>query len=156
MCVSDLAIRCNISYSVCTKCTVFACFRGYRNGFNNNAIEYKSSPQPRFNKNLQLLADDITKLEIDNYDIFISFQSEEQVKRLSKYFESTNRTPSYKPIISKISEGFVDHENKRVVYTDHEIFNRYFKFKTPFFIHLDLNIYLFFIEKCLKTKAISY
>ena len=100
---------------------------GINEGFNNNAIEYKSSPQPRFNKNLQLLADDITKLEIDNYDIFISFQSEEQVKRLNKYFESTNRTPSYKPIISKISEGFVDHENKRVVYTDHEIFNRYFK-----------------------------
>ena len=109
------------------KLNEFNCVYFGINEETKNAIEYKSSPQPKFNKNLPLLADDITKLEIDNYNIFISFQSEEQVKRLNTYFESTNKTPSYKPIISKISEGFVDHENKRVVYTDHEIFNRYFK-----------------------------
>ena len=109
------------------KLNEFNCVYFGINEETKNAIEYKSSPQPKFNKNLPLLADDIAKLEIDNYNIFISFQSEEQVKRLNTYFESTNKTPSYKPIISKISEGFVDHENKRVVYTDHEIFNRYFK-----------------------------
>ena len=109
------------------KLNEFNCVYFGINEETKNAIEYKSSPQPKFNKNLPLLADDIAKLEIENYNIFISFQSEEQVKRLNTYFESTNKTPSYKPIISKISEGFVDHENKRVVYTDHEIFNRYFK-----------------------------
>ena len=109
------------------KLNEFNCVYFGINEKTKNAIEYKSSPQPKFNKNLPLLADDIAKLETDNYNIFISFQSEEQVKRLNTYFESTNKTPSYKPIISKISEGFVDHENKRVVYTDHEIFNRYFK-----------------------------
>ena len=109
------------------KLNEFNCVYFGINEKTKNAIEYKSSPQPKFNKNLPLLADDIAKLETDNYNIFISFQSEEQVKRLNTYFKSTNKTPSYKPIISKISEGFVDHENKRVVYTDHEIFNRYFK-----------------------------
>ena len=109
------------------KLNEFNCVYFGINEDTKNAIEYKSSPQPKFNKNLPLLADDIAKLETDNYNIFISFQSEEQVKRLNTYFKSTNKTPSYKPIISKISEGFVDHENKRVVYTDHEIFNRYFK-----------------------------
>ena len=62
-----------------------------------------------------------------NYLINISFQSEEQSERLASYFESVGFVCDYRKIISKMSQGFVDHERKEVFYTDHEIFNRYFR-----------------------------
>jgi transcription-repair coupling factor (superfamily II helicase) len=90
-------------------------------------INYQSSPQPKFNKNLSLLVEDLKAHQENKYSITISFQSEEQSRRLSSYFESVGFDVNYKKTISKLSEGFVDHENKSVFYTDHEIFNRYFK-----------------------------
>lgn len=90
-------------------------------------INYQSSPQPSFNKNLSLLVEDLKKHQENKYSINISFQSEEQSRRLTSYFESIGFDINYNKIISRLSEGFVDHENKLVFYTDHEIFNRYFK-----------------------------
>lgn len=94
---------------------------------NNCVFNYNSSPQPKFNKNLSLLVDDIRGLCEKNYSVFVSFQSEEQVNRLNEYFNSIGSFIKYTPLLSRISEGFIDHENKRAFYTDHEIFNRYYK-----------------------------
>ena len=94
---------------------------------NSHKVHFKSSSQPNFNKNLSLLADDLKDLEEKGYLIYISFQSEEQVLRLTSYFESIGLITKINKLISKLSEGFVDHENKLVFYTDHQIFNRYYK-----------------------------
>ena len=95
---------------------------------NLKELNFKSSPQPKFNKNLSLLVEDLKSHQENNYSINISFQSEEQSTRLSSYFDSIGFfVLNYRKIISKLSEGFVDHESKVVYYTDHEIFNRYFK-----------------------------
>ena len=98
---------------------------GRENKNNSTKIKYNSSPQPKFNKNLSLLVDDLKKHQENHYSINISFQSEEQSRRLFSYFESIGFEVKYNKIISKLSEGFVDHENKTVFYTDHEIFNRF-------------------------------
>ncbi len=94
---------------------------------NSHELNFNSSPQPKFNKNLSLLVEDLKSYQKKNYSINISFQSEEQSTRLSSYFDSVGFFLNYKKTISKLSEGFVDHETKTVYYTDHEIFNRYFK-----------------------------
>ena len=96
---------------------------------NKEQIEYhyNSSPQPNFNKNLSFLVEDLKSHLDKNYLINISFQSEEQSERLASYFESVGFVCDYRKIISKMSHGFVDHESKEVFYTDHEIFNRYFR-----------------------------
>ena len=96
---------------------------------NKGQIEYhyNSSPQPNFNKNLSFLVEDLKSHLDKNYLINISFQSEEQSERLASYFESVGFVCDYRKIISKMSQGFVDHERKEVFYTDHEIFNRYFR-----------------------------
>ena len=74
-----------------------------------------------------MLVEDLKTHQDNKYSINIAFQSEEQSRRLSSYFDSVGFSIGYRKIISKLSEGFVDHENKLVFYTDHEIFNRYFK-----------------------------
>lgn len=93
----------------------------------NKMFNFSSSAQPSFNKNLSLLVDNIRSFEEKKYRILISFQSEEQVTRLRLYFESINYISSHSSIMVPLGSGFVDHDNKRVVYTDHEIFNRYYK-----------------------------
>ena len=97
--------------------------------FNKKGVFFKfnSSPQPSFNKNLSLLVENIKSLEEKNYTILISFQSEEQNNRLNTYFDSISYESFYTPIMIALGSGFIDHNNKRAVYTDHQIFNRYYK-----------------------------
>ena len=97
--------------------------------FNKKGIFFKfnSSPQPSFNKNLSLLVENIKSLEEKNYTVLISFQSEEQNNRLNTYFDSIGYESFYTPIMIALGSGFIDHNNKRAVYTDHQIFNRYYK-----------------------------
>ena len=90
-------------------------------------FKFNSSPQPSFNKNLSLLVENIKSLEEKNYTILISFQSEEQTNRLNMYFDSIGYESSYTPVMIALGAGFIDHNNKRAVYTDHQIFNRYYK-----------------------------
>tara|TARA_X000001036_G_scaffold61457_1_gene51616 strand:+ start:1911 stop:5258 length:3348 start_codon:yes stop_codon:yes gene_type:complete len=96
-----------------------------------DVFEYKSRSQPDFNKNLNLLEKDLETLTYKNYSIVIGFQSEEQVERINVYFKSKNNNIQFASSVLVLSEGFVDDNTKLVYYTDHQIFNRYFKFKTP-------------------------
>ena len=98
-----------------------------------DVYEYKSKSQPDFNKSLNLLEKDLEKLAYKNYSLVIAFQSEEQAERISLYFKSKNNNIKYSSSVMVLSEGFVDDNLRLVYYTDHQIFKRYFKFKTPFF-----------------------
>ena len=91
-------------------------------------LNFNSKPPKNFNKNLPLLEKEIKEYNLTGYSVKISFQSDEQILKLKSYFESIGSLVEYKPYVSKVSEGFVDLENKRVVFTDHEIFNRYFRY----------------------------
>ncbi len=95
--------------------------------------EYKSKTQPDFNKNLNLLEKDLEKLTYKNYSLVIAFQSEEQAERIGVYFNSKNNNIQYSSSVMVLSEGFVDENIGLAYYTDHQIFNRYFKFKSPLF-----------------------
>ena len=140
-------------------------------------IHFNSTPQPSFNKNLSLLADDLKDLEERGYTLHISFQSEEQILRLTSYFESIGLTTKIKMLTTKLSEGFVDHENKVVFYTDHQIFNRYYKHslqprvvkkqKNPindrselntgdYVVHIDHGVGRFVGLEKIKSKEIEY
>ena len=140
-------------------------------------IHFNSTPQPSFNKNLSLLADDLKDLEEKGYTLNISFQSEEQILRLTSYFESIGLTTKIKMLTTKLSEGFVDHENKVVFYTDHQIFNRYYKHsfqpkvvkkqKNPindrselntgdYVVHIDHGVGRFVGLEKIKSKEIEY
>ncbi|RYD92432.1 MAG: DEAD/DEAH box helicase, partial [Sphingobacteriales bacterium] len=48
---------------------------------------------------------------------------------LRSIFEDSGAQINFVPIPVSISKGFIDHENKLLVYTDHQIFQRYHKYK---------------------------
>ncbi|MBQ9418300.1 MAG: transcription-repair coupling factor [Bacteroidales bacterium] len=83
-----------------------------------------SEPQPVFNKRFDLLAENLGLRADEGYRIFITVGNESQRHRLEKTLPGAKM----ELLDVKISHGFVDHDEKVVIYTDHEIFERYHKY----------------------------
>lgn len=93
-------------------------------------IESQQTSQPSFHKNFQLLIEDLEEKQNDGFDTWISFSTEKQKERLESIFEELEKEVPYKGFKSELHEGFVDPKHKISVYTDHQIFDRYQRFKT--------------------------
>lgn len=93
--------------------------------------EFKTSPQPDFNKNFDVLFKTIEENIEKDYSTVILFDNIVQSDRLKQIFESVNKESqvSFESINVSIHEGFVDHISKTSYYTDHQIFQRYHRFK---------------------------
>ena len=94
-------------------------------------IDFKLNiqPQPSFNKSFNLLIDDLRNKSLAGYNISLCCTNNQQKKRLSQIFEDLNYEDAINPIILPLSSGFIDIDEKMVFYTDHQIFERYHKFK---------------------------
>ncbi|WP_306617970.1 transcription-repair coupling factor [Chryseobacterium ginsenosidimutans] len=86
-------------------------------------------PQPTFHKNFELLIEHLEERQNEGYDTWISFSTEKQKERLESIFEELEHELPFKSFKSELHEGFVDHDHKILVYTDHQIFDRYQRYK---------------------------
>lgn len=103
---------------------------GIKKHFTNSVtIEFSTSPQVSFQKNFELLADSIVESVENGYETFILAQNPAQHQRLLRIFESINPNIFFSPVSQTIHEGFTDNTLKICVYTDHQIFDRYHKYK---------------------------
>ncbi len=96
--------------------------------FSKEGIGFNMSPQPSFNKQFDLLIDDLNANHDKGYSNFIACVSEQQAKRFHDIFEDVEQDVHYKTIVLPLYQGFIDHDQKLVCYTDHQIFERYHKF----------------------------
>jgi len=94
-------------------------------------VEFRTSPQPNFNKNFELLSKNIKQNEIDEYATVILFDNIIQSERLQQIFQSyaDEKPISFTSVNTSMHEGFIDHTSKISYYTDHQIFQRYHRFK---------------------------
>ena len=92
---------------------------------NEDFIKFNISPQPTFNKNFELLTEDIRKRLEEGYRVRIYGEKKSQLERLqSILMQNGGLMPEF---ISgcNIHNGFIDHDNKVCCYSDHEIFDRF-------------------------------
>ncbi len=87
-----------------------------------------TSPQPAFNKKFDLLINDLDEHQKSNYTNLICCLNQQQAQRFHDIFEDMQFT-NYQTLVLGLHEGFIDHNSKLVCYTDHQIFERYHKFK---------------------------
>ncbi|WP_018676016.1 transcription-repair coupling factor [Riemerella columbina] len=92
-------------------------------------LELQQQPQPSFNKNFELLIEDLEEKQQQGYDLWISFATEKQRDRLQSIFEDLGKNIAFKSFKSELHEGFVDQQEKVLVYTDHQIFDRYQRYQ---------------------------
>lgn len=96
--------------------------------FNSETIQFNTSPQPSFNKQFDLLIENLNASYDKGYTNYIACVSEQQAKRFHDIFEDVEQDVHYKTIVLSLFQGFIDHDNKITCYTDHQIFERYHKF----------------------------
>jgi len=99
-------------------------------------ITYSTRPQPHFNKNFNLLLDDLYSNQKKAYSNFLFSESAKQSERLYSIFEDLPRSDDNKGIELKfhtvhtaLHQGFINDDIKLICYTDHQIFNRYHRFR---------------------------
>jgi transcription-repair coupling factor (superfamily II helicase) len=95
----------------------------------DTVVNFDMRPQPSFNKDFSLLIHNLKNNEAEHIENFILTDSAKQVERLYAILDDLDKTAKFTPVNISIREGFVDREQKIACYTDHQIFDRYYKYK---------------------------
>jgi len=91
------------------------------------------SPQPSFNKNFELLREDIIARQKLGFQVLIFSNQPKQLERLEQILSDIGTEESEKASFIAmpfaLDEGFISPTTKLVCYTDHQLFERYHRFK---------------------------
>lgn len=108
---------------------------------DSKLFAFESSAQPSFNKNFELLSTNLYDHQVQGLSNFIAADMPKQLERLKGIFEEINTELRFQPLEFALRQGYVDHSNKIVCYTDHQIFERFHRYKAK--------------EKFSKSKALT-
>ena len=92
-------------------------------------ISFHTREQPAFNRQFDLLIRDLKSWEAKKFQVFIFAENPKQLERLQSIFDDLKAEIVFNPIATSIHEGFIDEELQIVCYTDHQVFQRYHKYK---------------------------
>jgi transcription-repair coupling factor (superfamily II helicase) len=108
---------------------------------NSEVIEFKASAQPAFKKNFELLTKDLDENQAKGYVNLIVSDSLQQINRLQGIFEEIDPFLKFNTLPIALREGFIDQQLKLACYTDHQIFERFHRYRAK--------------EKFSKAKALT-
>lgn len=92
-------------------------------------MNYETNTQSSFNKNFSLLIEDMKLKEKEGFTNYLFTDSSRQIERFYKIFEDLDAQLDFHPINKAIHAGFVDRHLNIACYTDHQIFERFHKYK---------------------------
>lgn len=107
-----------------------------------HSYSFRSSAQPSFNKNFELLAANLLDHQMQGYGNFIASEQPRQVERLHGIFEEIHPELKFQSLEFSLRQGFVDQTLKVVCFTDHQIFDRFYRYRHK--------------EKFSKSKALTF
>ena len=90
-----------------------------------NPERFRISPQPSFNKNFDLLQEDIRRKTETGYKVYVYGEKASQLNRIKSIITSEGGILPEFVEGKNIHNGFVDEDSKTAIYTDHEIFDRF-------------------------------
>lgn len=116
---------------------------GQRFSFSPASVfTFSSSAQPSFNKNFDLLTANLAEQIEKGYACYVAAEQPKQLERLGEIFTEINPEVKFTPLEFPFREGFADHTLKVLCYTDHQIFERYHRYRSK--------------EKFSKSKALTF
>ncbi len=95
----------------------------------SDQLSFKQSPQPAFNKQFELLIDYLNKNHEKGYRNTLFCSHEQQAKRFHDIFQEQQETVHYTTEVLPLYQGFEDLEAQWACFSDHQIFERYHKFR---------------------------
>ena len=93
------------------------------------AVAFDTLPQPSFNKQFDLLIENLQQNTKNGFTNYLLCDNEKQAKRFDDIFEDVEQDIKYSTVVFPLYQGFVDNDTKIICYTDHQIFERYHKFR---------------------------
>ncbi len=98
-------------------------------------------PQPTFHKKFDLVASNLDEFQQKGYAKIIAADSAQQLERLRTIFEEIDPDLNFSPLQIGLRAGFIDDQLQLICYTDHQIFDRYHRYKIK--------------ERASKSKALT-
>ncbi|MDE6287781.1 MAG: DEAD/DEAH box helicase, partial [Muribaculaceae bacterium] len=92
------------------------------------SVNMHFTPQALYHKNFDLITADFLRLQEDGYTIYILSDNERQFDRLKAIFDDRGDKVEFTGITTTLHQGFIDHDRKICVFTDHQIFDRFHKY----------------------------
>jgi transcription-repair coupling factor (superfamily II helicase) len=92
-------------------------------------IDFAQRPQPPFAKDFKILSGDLHNKLNAGFTNLIACNGAKQSERLYSIFRDMEHEVSFTPLVLDLHEGFIDDELKLALYTDHQIFERYHRFR---------------------------
>ena len=102
---------------------------GFHAHLTTQKIAFNTQAQPVFNRQFQYLITNLQDFHKQGYVLYLFAEQAKQLERLHAIFTDLKTDIQFIPIVKSIHEGFIDHDHKMVCYTDHQIFQRYHKYK---------------------------
>lgn len=97
---------------------------------NSKQSTWESQPQPSFNKNFDLLVSHLSENEKKGYTNILTAENEKQIDRLIGIFRELDPTLEAQSMLLGLREGFEDRQLKIACFTDHQLFERFHRYKT--------------------------
>ena len=94
-----------------------------------SVLAYDIQPQPSFNKNFDLIGANLRSNAKQGYTNVIVAGQATQLERLYDIFADREEEVPYHALPMELTAGFVDKELRLLVYTDHQLFERYHRFR---------------------------
>ncbi len=95
----------------------------------NDTINFRTESQPVFSKNFELLSEKLVSNDSSGYQTIIVSENQSQIDRLKDIFAEINPDVHFNAVLLNLHAGFTDHDLRISLYTDHQIFDRYHKFR---------------------------
>ncbi|MBK7943521.1 MAG: transcription-repair coupling factor [Flavobacteriales bacterium] len=92
-------------------------------------VDFQQRPQPTFAKEFKVLSGDLHNKQNAGYTNLIACNSAKQSERLYTIFNDMEHEVAFTPLVLDLHEGFIDPELKLALYTDHQIFERYHRYR---------------------------
>ena len=105
-----------------------ACFKKNTQLGQSN-IQFSTKAQPSFNKQFELLIENLNQHHKNGFENYIFCANKQQAQRFEDIFSDSEKQVHYQTIVLPLYQGFIDLEEKIVCYSDHQIFERYHKFR---------------------------
>ncbi|MCC2547261.1 transcription-repair coupling factor [Hymenobacter sp. BT175] len=102
---------------------------GKRFHFKTGSEEFlfTAKPQPSFNKDFNRLVKNLKENQLSGLTNIIAADSVRQADRLRTIFDELDNNVKFQHMLLALREGFVDETLKLVVYTDHQLFERFYR-----------------------------
>lgn len=95
----------------------------------DTSFQFDFLPQPSFNKNFELLREDLIQRKEKGSKNLIFSNQPRQIERLYQIFEDIGGNVDFTPMHLALHEGFISPDLKLSCYTDHQLFERYHRFR---------------------------